>query len=320
MLKKIMKAALAASLVIGFSAAASAEMMAAKVSGDVHAYMGQYTTGAEGYTAHFKTATESHINVSGSSGSISGFLQVESRSNAVNNTQQSVKWTSDALSVQLGTVSNGVSCTYAISSGLGTTTTAGLGTYVRCWGYHETDGLQVQYAIPAIKGAVQLSIFPLGDTTGQSMAIGATGTLADMVQFRFNQTTDTNQDYTVSGSTATADSAMHVGFKMGFGAMSISLDLSTKTPESKADASSTAIQFRMADLGPGSLAVTVASDEYKLAGGDPDNKTSNTALAYLIPMDKGARFDVFYAAKTTTPEGGSATTLSTIGGGLNLAF
>jgi hypothetical protein len=321
MLKKIMKAALAASLVIGFSAVAMAE---AKVSGDVATYFGQYNSGAKNYTSHFANASEGHIKVAGSSGPITGYLEVELRDdrygtgNNFNVAQLNAKYVADALSVQIGTVTNGVACTYAISSGLKTTTTVGLGTYISCSGYLEQDGIQVNYAIPAIKGFAGLTIAPT--TMGQAMAISATGTLADMVGFRFNQTSYTVDDYSSADDTAVSNSAMHVGFMMPFGTMSVSLDISSKTNDAKNDYSSTAVQFRAGQVGPGTVIVTVASDENKAVGGDPLNKVGTTGLVYAIDLDKGARADFFYAAKTTTPEVGDATTTSTIGGGLAIGF
>jgi hypothetical protein len=320
MLKKIMKAALAASLVIGFSAVAMAE---AKVSGDAHAYFGQYTSGAEGYTAHFATASEGHISVTGAAGPLSGFLQVEQRDdryatgNNVNNAQLAVTYKADALSVKIGTVSTGYSCTYAISNGLKTTTTAGYGTYVRCWGYMEQDGIQVNYAIPAIKGFAGLTIAPT--TGGQKMAVTATGTMAGMVGFRLNSTSVTTDDYADDSDTAATDSYLHLAVKVPIGSMSISLDISSNSLEDKSTDSSNAIQFRAADIGPGTIVVTVASDEYK-NDGNPESKSTNTGLSYLIALDKGARFDAFYAAKSTTPEGGDAVTSSYIGGGISVAF
>ncbi|NQU65562.1 MAG: hypothetical protein HQ517_14930 [SAR324 cluster bacterium] len=320
MLKKIMKAALAASLVIGFSAVAMAE---ANVSGDVHSYFGQAASGVEGSAGRFAVASEGHVNVTGNSGSLSGFLQLETRDDRygansnINNAQLNVAYTADALSVKLGTVNTGIACTYAISNGLGTTTTVGYGTYIACMGYLEQDGIQLQYAIPAIKGAVQLTIAP--HAMGQKVAIGATGTLADMVGFRFNQTTDTADDYSVDTDTAASDSYMHIGFKLPMGAMSFSLDISTATLDNKTTSGSNAFQFRMAELGPGTLAVTLAQGETKFDG-NPVDKTGHTGLSYLIGLDKGARADFFYAAKTVTPEGGTAVTASYVGGGLNLSF
>lgn len=325
MLKKIMKAALAASLVFGFSSVTMAE---AKVSGDAHSYFGQYTTGAEGYTAHFITASEGHISVTGSAGPLSGFLQVESRDDArtkstsgnnVNNAQLAVTYKADALSVKLGTVSNGVSCAYAISNGLKTTTTAAYGTYVKCAGYMEQDGIQVNYAIPAIKGFAGLTIAP--STGGQKIALSATGLLADMVGFRFNQTTVTTDNYADDSDTAASDTYMHVGFKLPLGTpkMTLSLDISNTAMESKATEASTAIQFRAADIGPGTIVVTIGMDDDQ-NDGTAVSKTSQTGLSYLIALDKGARADFFYAARTDTPEGGDAQTSSWIGGGLSVAF
>jgi hypothetical protein len=326
-------------------------MAEAKVSGDVATYFGQYNSGAKNYTSHFANASEGHIKVSGTSGSLTGYLEVELRDDRYgrgavkipastdssgdttdamtidpsngngtnfNVAQLNVKWQSDALSVQLGTVTNGVACTYAISSGLKTTTTVGLGTYISCSGYLEQDGIQVNYAIPAIKGFAGLTIAPT--TMGQAMAISATGTLADMVGFRFNQTSYTVDDYSSADDTAVSNSAMHVGFMMPFGTMSVSLDISSKTNDAKNDYSSTAVQFRAGQVGPGTVIVTVASDENKAVGGDPLNKVGTTGLVYAIDLDKGARADFFYAAKTTTPEVGDATTTSTIGGGLAIGF
>jgi hypothetical protein len=323
MLKKIMKAALAASLVFGFSAMASAEMMAAKVSGDVHTYFGSYNSGAKDYTAWFANSSEAHISVTGGSGPLTGFIQVEPRDdrygggNNFNNAQLAVTYTADALSVKLGTVSNGVACTYSISNGLGTTTTAGYGTYVKCGGYLEQDGIQINYAIPAIKGFAGLTI--AATSGGQKTALSASGTLADFVGFRFNSSSFVTDDYSVGTDTAATDSILHIGVKVPFGSMSVSLDITNTSNEDKTTEASTAIQFRAANVGPGTVIVTVASDDDQ-NDGNAVSKDAYTGLAYSIGLDKGASADFFYASKANTPDGGDTTTSSYIGGGLNVAF
>ncbi len=334
MLKKIMKAALAASLVFGMSSVATAET---KVSTDVHAYYGQYNSGADGYTAHFINATEAHVSLSGGDGPIKGFMQVEARSDAatqkvdstgtditssknnLNNAQLAVTYTTGALSVKVGTVSNGATCFYALSNGLGTTTTASYGTYVKCVGYHEADGIQVGFMLPAISGQVQLSIWP--STGGQDMAVSAAGLVAGMVQFKLNSTTETTDDYGDSTDTATTDSALNVGVKVLLSkAMNISLETGSTKTDAGAKTATNGLQFAMAGVGPGEIVVTYGMDSEEDAAGNAGDAVTYTGLTYRIGMGKGVSADFFYASKGTTPDGGDTTTSSWIGGGLEAAF
>ncbi|MFH2129821.1 MAG: hypothetical protein ABIK68_05545 [bacterium] len=330
MLKKIMKAALAASLVFGFSSMAMAE---ANVSGDVASYFGQYNTGATGYSAHFITASEGHINVTGASGPIKAFLQVESRDdrygfggNNLNNAQLNVTYTVGALGVTLGTVNEGLACEMGLSSGLKTTTTLGYGAAGGCAGYFEQDGIQLSYAIPAIKGAVYLTVQPT--TLGQITAFSAAGMIADMVGFRFNTTSDVADDYSVSTDSKVTDTYNHVAVLVPLGTPKMTLSVEVNTTEDKSagvstknERTDTLVQFKGADLGPGMVIATYATKAAKAAG----TKTATITdmdLVYRLDLDKGVGADFFYLSQATKSElpGGTTTTKTWIGGGLFASF
>jgi hypothetical protein len=314
MLKKIMKAALAASLVFGFSSMATADV---KVSGDVATYFGQYNTGVEDYTAHFDNASEGHINVTGKSGPISLFLQVESRDdgygydgNNLANAQLAATWTAGMASVKLGTVTSGLACEFALSSGLKTTTTLGKGAAGGCAGYFEQDGIQAQYVIPAIKGAVNLTIMPT--TTQQVTAIGATGMIADMVGFRFNQSSVVSDDVADPDDDKVTDTMMHLAVKVPLGSPKFLLSLDYNTTEDKnamdpvtqgtselvGKRVDTAIQFTGKDLGPGTLIFTYATKKQTFDG-DELVTITDMDFVYRIDLGKGVGFDIFYLSQAS---------------------
>ena len=308
-----MKAALAASLVFGFSSMAMADV---KVNGDVATYYGQYNTGEEGYAAHFANASEGHIKVTGKQGPISMFLEVESRDdrygtgNNLNNLQLAATWASGPLSVKMGTVTTGLACEFALSSGLKTTTTLGLGAAGGCAGYYEQDGIQATYMIPAIKGAAMLTIMP--STGGQIMALGATGMIADMVGFRFNQSNNTTDDFTDDTDDAVTDSEMHVGVKVPLGSakmllsleMNTTLDKEATNPVTQAATdkdlkrSDMAVQFTGKDMGPGTLIFTYATKNMTFDG-DAVVAISDMDLVYRFDLAKGVGFDVFYLSQAS---------------------
>jgi len=345
MLKKIMKAALAASLVFGFSSMATADV---KVNGDVKAYFGQYNSGADDYTAHFINVSEGHINVTGKSGPVSLFLQLESRGdthtevtyedaagddqeisnskNNVNNAQLAATYTTGALSVKVGTVATNAGCAIGSFGGLSSSVTNAIGSIDSCLGYTEQDGIQVKYAIPALKGAAMLTIEP--STGGQNMALNLVG-MSGPVYFSIQSLSKVTDKYSDADDTAYTDSVMTIGAKVFLGKMAVSVDMNSFAKDSANAAAyetklaDTILAFSMADLGPGTLVVSYqtqkkSTSEELAAYGDKDTVWTN--LVYKMGLAKGAALEAFYLSKAETPLDGDTTTQTAFGAGLVANF
>ncbi|MBU2647641.1 hypothetical protein KKI24_23235 [bacterium] len=349
MLKKIMKAALAASLVFGFSSMAMAET---KVSADVQAYMGQYNSGATNYTSRLAVVSEGHVNFTGSSGPVSAFIQIETRDDAstatnagrnLNNAQLNLTYTMDLFSVKVGTIATPNTCTHNLSSGLKTSTTMSYGSAGNCDSYLETDGIQFAYMIPAIQGAVVASIHP--SALGQNTNIGLSGK-ASMVGFWVTMTSKLSDDWskknTAGVDEAVTDTASNLGVQVDLGSPKMTLSLEqTSLIDKNAkvagasvkdnEGSSINLQFKAADIGPGQVIVTYADYEYTKGGSTAKavkwSNTVNTDLVYRIGLGEASGVDLFYISQTTTPTsvnktatGDKATTATYMGAGLFASF
>jgi len=338
MLKKIMKAALAACLVVGMSTYAMAEV---KFSGNVASYFGQYDSGVEDYTAHFLNKNESHINASATAGSITGFIQYEVRDasytvNAggadssgdaltgvehqavVRNSKRYAKWSGGAIGVTIGTISGG-GCTMS-SVPLATSATWFVG-HGACPTYFEQDGIDVSLAIPALKGAVEFAIAPKtlgGSTTGQKMGVSLKGS-AGPAAFQAHYTSITTDDYSDPDDEAVTDTQMLLGASIPFGKMGVAFDYGSSTPDSKANYTHIGLKFSMKELGPGNFAFVYATEPHD-TDGTATYTMSDLDLVYSIPAGKGSSMDFFYLSKTNTPEEGDGWTRTYIGGGFAIGF
>jgi hypothetical protein len=342
MLKKIMKAALAASLVFGFSSMAMAE---AKVSGDAHAYFGQYNSGVTGASAYWATAYEGHINVDGTTGPLSGHVQIETRdrystagqtacavvpggatdnATRVYNMQANVTYTTGALGVTIGTVVANEGCEFVYPAGLGTSSVSAYASVGGCRGYFEQEGIQIKYAIPALKGYAALTIQGNTGGKGQEMAVSSRGMIADMIVYRLLVLNASNDDFNVSTDSAKTDAYTSLGVVVPLGTPKMRLLVDYTSQDLKTSDKKEAdmgLGFEMDELGPGTLGLYYGT-EAKKTSGVKTTTTSKTGLAYSIPFAPGAKAQFFYASKATKSEavGGTTTTASYMGGGLTVKY
>ncbi len=350
MLKRIMKAALAASLVFGLSSVAAAEesvVKGASFSGQVQTHWGQYNVSAPDgtYAAHFLTHAQGQLNTKASAGPLSIFMQMELRSdsktkrtisdagydgteetesteeiggvskNNYNNAQLRATYKVGDLSVSAGTVSNWRSCGYTHDGQMGNTimpTAWGI-----CPGYTEEDGLQVVYAIVPLKGSARVT---LHDTDAVSKtSVTAEVKPIDMLSVFVNQLSSTPKD-AAAGTTGDARSSLLFGVKYTFGNMWVAVDSGsfddTATKKTGADMG---LQFGMKQLGPGDIVVTMGTRD-RLTDGESTEKQAVTNLVYKYPVAKKATIRGFYNSKGVTPTDGDTTTTTYMGGGLELKF
>mgnify|MGYP003574157206 CR=1 FL=1 len=352
-LKKMLKAALAASLVLGMSSIAmAADGM--NVSGRVQSHWGQYSAGTDGYKAWFKNTTQGHVNWRASSGPMSYFMQLEieddnntkseisvtdtssdgtknvtkyavpgfSKSN-LNNAQAAATYKTGDLSVTIGTTSNWQSCGYTQDAGMGNTKSAQ--TWVMCDLYKEQDGLAVNYNIAALKGYAKLALFGSDDNAVTSVVLG--GKPMDMLSFFVNQTSETPTD-AATGDTGETKSTLMLGVKATFGGnMWAAFDNSTITTPSATGGDDwtrarLGLQFGMKGAGPGTIVFTYGTRQD--VQGDTLSEDAVTNLVYIVDVAKGAQVRGFYTAKGTTPyaagTAGDTTTSTFMGFGLQLTM
>ena len=338
-LKKMLKAALAASLVFGMaSIGMAADGM--NISGRVQSHWGQYTSGADGYKAWFKNTTQGHINVRATSGPMKYFMQIEleddlntksevtdantvasdtdgdgqfdtndndTKARAVpgfsrsnlNNAQANATYTTGDLSVTIGTAVNWRSCGYTQDAGMGNTKSRE--TWVMCDTYKEQDGIDIDYRIAALKGNVSLTIFNTDATNITSIA--AEVKPIDMLSVYVNSTTEVPTD-AATGDTGETDTRLMLGLKATFGNMWAAADQSTITQPSATGGDDwtrtrLGLQFGMNGLGPGALTLTYGTRTD--AAGDTLSTDAVTNAVYKVMVAKGANIRGFYTSKGTTP-------------------
>lgn len=332
MLKKIMKSALALSLVFCFSSMAVAE--APHVSGQVQTHWGQYNSGVTGYNSHFQTYMQSQLNFTGSSGPMSYFMQLELRSdsktkksdstgteiagesrNNYNNAQARATYKTGDFAVSVGTVSNWRSCGYTFEGQMGNNLAPT--AWVICPGYTEQDGLQLKYNIEAMKGYASVTIHD--DDSNSKMAFTAEGQPTNTIR-AFVNTLTTTPKAAATGVTGDPTTALLIGAKMTLGKMTFAIDSgSFDNTATKMTGTDLGLQFSMADLGPGKIVATIGNSD-RLTDGTSTSKTSVNTLVYIVNVAKGSDIRGFYNSKTTTPNVGTATTASYMGGGLQIRF
>ncbi|MBT4263147.1 MAG: hypothetical protein HN580_28170 [Deltaproteobacteria bacterium] len=340
-LKKMMKAALAASLVFCFASVGAAET---KVGGQVQTHWGQYNAGTDGYSAYFRNYTQGHVNVTSSAGPLSVFLQMEivdddgskkevsvdadqdgtnetyavgggANKNNYKNAQARATYTSGDLKVSLGTVSNWMSCGFTNNGGMGNNKPAT--EWQNCSNYTEEDGIQVKYGIPAMKGYAALTL----QNSDSYMKTSLTTVLqvVDGIKIMANQLSRADKA-AADGTTGDKYSGLLLGVKAAFGKMAVAFDnYAGKYSDSENGSNQMGVMFSMADLGPGKMILTYGTVE-KLTGGTASKKDVYTNLVYAIPVEKRATVRAFYTSKAGTPTGGDTTTATYMGGGLELKF
>lgn len=314
MLKKILKTALAAGMIVGMASTAMAD---AKVTGSVKAYFGQYNAGSDGYTAHYASVNEANINFKASKGSLTGFAQLEARQDGseLNDSQRWVQWKKDALSVRIGSISNGYGKGFAVVAGTKTSGLASVGMYKGLTGYLENDGLHVGYAISKhMKAGLTL----VGSDAGSGMALGfmghfgAIGVKANSVSYTADDAADATDDTVATATTG-------IGVKYNAGAFSVSVDSVSKDVGGGATKTSDlGIQARV-KAGPGTAIITIGTEETTVGSADPSKKAS-TNVVYDVPVEKGAGMQFLYLSQANTASGGDAVTKSYMGAGFYAGF
>jgi hypothetical protein len=356
MLKKIMKAALAASLVFGMSSFAYAAD--GKIGGSFKEYFGQYNSGASGYSAHFANFGEANLQFTGTAGNVSVFYEIESKpmtnttgaARDLTEVQRKVSYKSPIGLVSIGNIVN-IGTIPMAASGFKTSDVPYSTRRALVWaGYKEDDGIDITipleglgfvqatmyssagtaasataaggYAVAAgsAAAAVAAGLIPADTTDGTTMSLGANLNFGG-IGVRVGYTTDKTDDPSSSADQAMESTSLLLGAKVPLGEnMAIAFDYASakvKYSAWSADAEATALDatFEMKGVGPGKLMVGIdmvtAKDTYKRAV---------TSVVYDIAATKTSGFQIGYIANNYTPDGGSSTTESFMGGGVYASF
>jgi hypothetical protein len=156
MLKKIMKAALAASLVFGMSSFAYAAE--GKIGGSFKEYFGQYNSGVSGTDGYWANYGEGNLKFTGKSGKASVFFEIQADTGESNSglagaaaaelsdVQRKVSYTSPIGQVSIGTIVN--IGTVPFNTGAGWKTSSVPNSTRRglvVSGYKESDGVDLSF-------------------------------------------------------------------------------------------------------------------------------------------------------------------------------
>lgn len=347
MLKKIMKAALAASLVFGMSSFAYAADFS--VGGKFRAYFGQYDEGSENasgdkYSANFKSFEEANVKFKGTAGKLSLYHEMETKGDTdFNNTQTKLSY---ALPFGLLSIGNMTSIgTIPMSTSGWTTSNIPYATRrALSWsGYSENEGIGLVVPLEGV-GKLQFIVYEdssnaAGSTAkGIAAAMGATTptstegssmqAAADLkfgkIAVRAGYATAKTDDPENADDDAMTTNNMLLGARIPLGdAMSIGLDYATSKVSYDAwsdDLTTTCMDadFQMSGIGPGKLIVSI--DMTTVKGDDKLYDRTVSSLVFDAPVAKGAGFQIGYIANAKKPEGGDTVTETFLGGGLYASF
>jgi hypothetical protein len=188
MLKKIMKAALAASLVFSMSSFAYAED-GVSIGGSFKEYFGQYNAGTaesaakaavaavpgnagtaavpakKAYTAHFATIGEANLMLKGTSGKMSVYHEMEANdkygtATDYNNTQTRLSYTSGFGLLTLGNVTNIMTIPFVSSAWKTSNIPNSTMTMLSTAGYSESEGFDIQIPLEGL-GGLQFTLYPI---------------------------------------------------------------------------------------------------------------------------------------------------------------
>jgi hypothetical protein len=349
MLKKLFKAALTASIVVGMSSAAMAYVPIGD-SGLMFDWtgassFGQYSDGVEGNASYLKGKSEHYLSINGVKGPWQMWGQIEwddrntlqapgrstavtddggnahSDDNAANNdldrAQAFVKYSvTPEFAIAMGTTHTWVQ--YALGAG-GYVKTAGHEGWDYC-GYAESPGLKFSYKItPTITATYAMyanaAVAMTGQAEGSASALGVAGSMGD-ISFQVGMISEKYDDFQDDADEGQTNSFtnLSVKYKLGDG-MTISLDMSTAAitwniADYVQAVTDTAIQFRMGNLGPGGIIATYST--IATAGDAAPTNRAELGLIYELVMGPG-KIQFQYMTDTTTPEVGDALTRSYIG-------
>src|SRR3989339_428203 len=176
------------------------EEVSFKMSGKIREYFGQYNSGVEGSAAYFQEFGEANMAANVSAGPVSGYFELESRTNAlVSAVQRRLDAKLGDLKLSFGTIVPKESYAIADDSDTGTMTSDSnaFGFYKGELIKTELDGFRAEYKINKVS---------LGVTLYEADALNA-DTYA-MVKGSTAETTDSNGDtsdtYTASSSSVFA--------------------------------------------------------------------------------------------------------------------
>lgn len=347
MLKKIMKAALAASLVFGMSSFAYAAE--GTIGGSFKEYFGQYNSGADGYSAHFANFGEANLQFKGAAGNVSVFYEIESKPKKntdgtqrdLTEVQRKVSYKTPVGLVSIGNIVN-IGTIPMAASGFKTSDVPYSTRRALVWaGYKEDDGVDITVPLEGM-GFVQATMYSSAGTAASLTAAGAmaagggsvpadtsdgtTMSLGANLKFgtvgvRVGYTTDKTDDPANSSDKAMESTSMLLGAKLALGEnMALAFDYASakvKYAAWGADVEVTSMDagFEMNGVGPGKLIVgldmTAAKDSYD---------RTVTSVVYDIAATKTSGFQVGYIANGYKPKGGDTTTESFMGAGIYAAF
>jgi hypothetical protein len=318
MFKKSMKAVLTVAAIAGMSSAAMAD---AKVGGSVKAYVGQYNSGATTATSYITGVSEGNVDFNATHGAMSAHMQIEGRNSKLDggtagtgDSQVALTYTKDMLGLTIGTIVTGVP--YSIVSGTKTSALGGVGLYTSTLAYQEDHGFRASYKVND-DISVQAVLYGSDEAAGKdgsSTQFGFNakfGEISAMGSFLSSKADDHN------GTTGDASSNSVVGVKAGFGeGMSVSVDVISEKVGTADPTSDLALQFKAANMGPGSVAVTYATSDKKSTLA----KYNYLIGVYDISVEKGAGIQFLYSSAQTKPNTGSSTTATFIGAGFYSGF
>lgn len=347
MLKKIMKAALAASLVFGMSSFAYAQDFS--VGGKFRTYFGQYDAGTENaagdkYSANFVVKEEANVKFTGKAGKLSLYHELESATGSdYNNTQTKLGYVTPIGQLDIGNVTS-IGTIPMSSSGWSTSNIPYSTRRALVWaGYSENEGLQLTVPLEGM-GFVQFTMYEDADNAaaatakGTAAALGATvptsneGSsmqLAANLQFgtigvRVGYATAKTDDPASADDDAMSTTNMLVGAKIALGEnMSVAFDYATAKTSYDAwaeDIKTTAMDADFTMSGVASGKIVVSMDMVTMKAGDKIYDRTVTSLLYDMPVAKGAGIQAGYIANAKKPEGGDTVTETFLGAGFYASF
>jgi len=330
MLNKIMKAALAASLVFGMSSFAYAAD--GKVGGSFKEYFGQYNSGAAGYEANFRNYGEANLTFKGTAGKASVFFEIQADTSSnlnaseVSDVQRKVSYATPIGLVSIGTIVNIGTIPMAGSGYKTSKVPSATRRGLLVAGYTEDDGIDLVVPLEGM-GFVQATVY---SKAGTAVSAGAAGDEGQIIQLganlnfsgigvRLGYSAEKVDDPTVTTDGDNKTSAMLLGAKVPLGStMAIAFDYtSAKVTKAAVDTdhNTTDFTFEMGGVGPGKLYVG-----YDMWTIKDTIKYANLSLVYDVSNGEGGGFQFGYSSNGKTPEGGSTTTETVLLGGIYAAF
>jgi hypothetical protein len=332
MLKKIMKAALAASLVFGMSSFAYAAE--GKIGGSFKEYFGQANSGVSGTSGYFVNYGEANLQFKGTSGKASVFFEIQADSAVgnssatgakaeVSDVQRKVSYASPIGLVSIGTVVNIGAVPFNAGGGVNTSKVPWSTRRGLLMSYKEDDAIDLVIPLEGM-GFVQATMYSTPGTAinGRSGQKGTATQLGANLSFsgigvRVGYQSDKVDDPAVATDGDDTSSSTLIGVNVPIGdAMAISANIGNSTVKPADTKYSTMdLTFSMNGLGPGKLSAAYDSMDIKDV-----QKYAAMSVVYDVMTEKGAGFEFGYATAGTTPNGGTTTTATYILGGIYASF